>query len=74
LPGARQIFEIAIESVQTSCGWGVPKMTLDQPRETLVKYHRQANPEERLARIAGRTRSIDGLPVEVQTLIPAFDQ
>lgn len=73
LPGARQIFEIAVESVQTSCGWGVPKMTLDQPRETLVKYHRQADPEERLARIADRTRSIDGLPVRVQTTLPAFD-
>ncbi|OQW44999.1 MAG: pyridoxamine 5'-phosphate oxidase [Proteobacteria bacterium SG_bin6] len=73
LPGARQIFEIAIESVQTSCGWGVPKMTLDQPRETLVKYHCQADPAERLARIAGRTRSIDGLPVRVQTILPGFD-
>lgn len=28
---------------------------------------------ERLARIADRTRSIDGLPVRVQTIIPAFD-
>lgn len=28
---------------------------------------------DRLARLAGRTRSIDGLPVQVQTIIPTFD-
>jgi hypothetical protein len=62
LPGTRQIFDVAVDSVQTSCGWGVPRMTLDGERQTLVKYHRQANPAAWLARIAGRTRSIDGLP------------
>jgi len=30
LPGARQVFDIAVDSVQTSCGWGVPHMTLDR--------------------------------------------
>ena len=34
LPGTRQIFDIAIESVQTSCGWGVPFMELQSERET----------------------------------------
>ena len=29
LPGVRQVFDIAVESVQTSCGWGVPRMTLE---------------------------------------------
>ena len=62
LPGTRQIFDIAVESVQTSCGWGVPVMTLDQERETLVKYHAQADPAKWEAKVAGRTRSIDGLP------------
>ena len=71
LPGVRQIFAIDIDSVQTSCGWGVPRMTLGHPRETLVKFHAQQVPEERLAKIAGRTASIDGLPVRVQTRIPA---
>src|ERR1700682_6226048 len=37
LPGTRQIFDIAVESVQTSCGWGVPVMTLEAERTTLVK-------------------------------------
>jgi Pyridoxamine 5'-phosphate oxidase len=66
LPGARQIFVIEIESVQTSCGWGVPFMTFEKERQTLVKYHASQDPAERLARIAGRTKSIDGLPVRVQ--------
>jgi hypothetical protein len=62
LPGTRQIFDIAVESVQSSCGYGVPLMQLDCERETLVKYHRQADPAAWEAKTAGRTRSIDGLP------------
>ncbi len=62
LPGTRQIFDIVVDSVQTSCGWGVPVMTLDKERETLVKYHAQSDPAKWEAKMAGRTRSIDGLP------------
>ncbi len=62
LPGTRQIFDIAVESVQTSCGWGVPFMTLEGERETLKKAHRQSDPAEWEAKMAKRTRSIDGLP------------
>ena len=62
LPGTRQIFDIAVESVQTSCGWGVPLMHVDKERETLVKYHRQSDPEKWVEKLQGRTRSIDGLP------------
>jgi len=61
LPGTRQIFDIAVESVQTSCGWGVPQMTFEAERETLIKYHRQADPAQWQAKTAARTRSIDGL-------------
>ena len=73
LPGVRQVFDIAVESVQTSCGWGVPRMTLEKERPTLVKYHAQQDPAARLAKLAKRTRSIDGLPVRVQTVIPEWD-
>lgn len=73
LAGARQVFDIAVDSIQTSCGWGVPQMALVRPRDTLVRYHAQQEPEARLAKIAGRTASIDGLPVRVQTAMPAFD-
>ena len=62
LPGTRQIFEISVESVQTSCGWGVPFMALEGERETLKKAHRQSDPAEWEAKMAKRVESIDGLP------------
>jgi len=66
LPGMRQIFVVDVDSLQTSCGWAVPRMTFDRERDTLVRYHAQQDPEERLARIASRNKSIDGLDVIVQ--------
>ena len=62
LPGTRQIFVIDVESVQTSCGWGVPFMRVEGERDTLTRYHAQADPAEWEAKTASRTRSIDGLP------------
>ena len=62
LPGTRQIFDIAVDSVQTSCGWGVPLMTIERPRETLTKYHAQQDPAKWVEKFQGRTKSIDGLP------------
>lgn len=62
LPGTRQIFVIDVDSVQTSCGWGVPMMELSHERDTLQKYHRQADPAAWIEKVAGRTQSIDGLP------------
>ena len=43
LPGTRQIFDISVESVQTSCGWGVPFMAYEAERPTLQKAHAQAH-------------------------------
>ena len=71
LPGTRQIFVFAVDSVQDSCGWGVPFMTFDRERQTLSKYHAQQVEADRLAKIAERTTSIDGLPVRAQTWIPS---
>ena len=62
LPGTRQIFDIAVGSVQTSCGWGVPVMELEAERVTLVKYHAQQDPAKWAAKMKSRTTSIDGLP------------
>lgn len=62
LPGTRQIFVIEVESVQSSCGWGVPFMTLERERDTLTKYHAQADADAWLTKTKGRTKSIDGLP------------
>ena len=62
LPGTRQIFEIAVESAQNSCGWGVRVMTMEKERDTMVKWHVQKDPEEWLRTYQGRTHSIDGIP------------
>ena len=70
LPGTRQIFVIDLDSMQTSCGWGVPFMAFEAERPTLSKYHAQQDPAARLETIGTRTKSIDGLPVRVQTSMP----
>ena len=41
----RQIYILSIESIQTSCGYGVPVMTLDHDRETLDKYMAGIGPD-----------------------------
>ncbi len=73
LPGTRQIFDIAVECVQTSCGWGVPVMQVDHERATLPKYHAQSDPEKWVTKVAGRTRSIDGLPTRATDRFIAGD-
>ncbi|KRA81435.1 pyridoxamine 5'-phosphate oxidase family protein [Altererythrobacter sp. Root672] len=62
LPGTRQIFDIQVESVQTSCGYGVPIMELQRERPTLLKHHAQADPREWAGKYRTRRESIDGLP------------
>jgi hypothetical protein len=62
LPGTRQIFVIDVESVQTSCGWGVPFMAFDRERETLQKAHAGLDEEAWMTKTRGRTQSIDGIP------------
>lgn len=72
LPGSRQIFRIGVESIQTSCGWGVPHMAFERERQTLSKYHAQQDPVARLDKVRTRTRSIDGLPVTPPDRVPTF--
>lgn len=71
LPGTRQIFEVAVDQVQTTCGWGVPHMTLTRERETLNKAHAKYAPEELLEIVrTTNARSIDGLPTRLPTTTP----
>lgn len=71
LPGTRQIFVIAIDQVQTSCGWGVPQMTLERPRDTLNKYNAKYSDEQRLEYWrAANGSSIDGLPTRLPNALP----
>ncbi|MEP4784029.1 MAG: pyridoxamine 5'-phosphate oxidase family protein [Erythrobacter sp.] len=74
LPGTRQIFVIDVESVQTSCGWGVPKMTFEEERDTLKKAHRQSNPDEWTAKMSTRISSIVGLPTRATDRFIAGDE
>jgi hypothetical protein len=64
LPGTRQIFDIAVEGVMTSCGWGVPLMTLERERPSLLKHHAGADPIEWAGKHRTRRHSIDGLPIK----------
>jgi hypothetical protein len=66
-PGTRQIFVIDVESVQTSCGWGIPFMEFDRERETLKKAHANLPEADWLKKAAGRTTSIDGIPTRPTT-------
>ncbi|MBX3705825.1 MAG: pyridoxamine 5'-phosphate oxidase family protein [Pseudomonadales bacterium] len=68
--GVRQIFDIAVESTQESCGWAVPRMVLEGERQTLRQYHVQDEPAQRLATYQTRTTSIDGLPVRPPSVLP----
>jgi hypothetical protein len=70
LPGTRQIFVVAVDQCQTSCGWGVPFMAFERERQTLSKAHGHFTPEQLVEKWADRTRSIDGLPVRVPTEVP----
>ncbi len=63
LPGMRQIILLNVESVQTSCGFAVPKCELVQTRQTLVEWS-QKKGEAGLNdyRAMKNHKSIDGLP------------
>jgi len=62
LPPARQIVRIAVERVQTSCGYGVPLMSLEGQREQLIDWAQRRGPEGLQAYQSRNNRiSIDGL-------------
>lgn len=63
LPGQRQIVVLHVESVQTSCGFAVPKMELLEPRTTLVDWADKKGPDGLVQyRAKKNSKSIDGLP------------
>ena len=45
LPGTRQIIHLEVESVQTSCGYAVPRYDLRQERNTLTRWAEKKGPE-----------------------------
>ncbi|MEB3359270.1 MAG: pyridoxamine 5'-phosphate oxidase family protein [Synechococcales bacterium] len=66
LPGERQLIVLAIESVQTSCGFGVPRYTFEESRDTLVSWAKQKG-EAGLQDYRRKKNqiSIDGLPTQL---------
>ena len=63
IPGARQIMVLNIESVQTSCGFGVPRFELHGERDDLVNWANKKGEEGLRQYRADKNRvSIDGLP------------
>jgi hypothetical protein len=66
LPGARQIFDLAVDLVQTSCGMGVPYFTYSGDRDQLVDWAMNKGEEgvrdywEQKSQV-----SIDGIPTRI---------
>jgi len=62
-PGARAVIVVDVERVSSSCGFAVPRMTLDRPRDELVEWAAKKDADG-LARYRAdkNARSIDGLP------------
>ena len=64
--GQRQIVVLGIESVHTSCGFGVPRFEYRAERPTLVEWCEKKGPEgmEQYRRDKNQ-HSIDGLPTRL---------
>lgn len=66
-PGARQIFVMTVESVQTSCGYAVPFYEFQKEREVLTAFAERKG-EEGLREYwdEKNRKSIDGLPTGIE--------
>jgi len=68
-PGARQIFDVKIESVQTSCGYAVPFMEYQEDRKRLINNATERGEAYIQSYQQEKNRmSIDGLPTGLPTL------
>lgn len=66
--GARQIFEMQVEAVQTSCGSGVPFMALEAergPKELVPFYEEMGEDGVRAYWKRKNQKTIDGYPTEI---------
>lgn len=66
LPGARQIFELTLDLVQTSCGMAVPFMSFTEERDQLADWARKKG-DEGLRRYWEEKNqvSLDGIPTHI---------
>ena len=66
LPGSRQIFDITVDLVQTSCGMAVPLMDYNAERNALNKWAAAKTEEQMQAyHQLKNTVSMDGLPTGI---------
>lgn len=68
LAGSRQIYDVSIDGVQTSCGSGVPEMTVIRDRipEEMEPFYAEMGPEGLKDYWKTKnTRTIDGLPTHI---------
>jgi len=64
--GARQVYDMTIEMVQTSCGYAVPQFELKAERDTLVKWTADRGPDGVAAYWRERNATtIDGAPTGI---------
>ena len=64
--GARQIFDMTVDMVQTSCGWAVPFMEFQQDRDTMQTYiDGKTDQQFRDSWIKNNAVTIDGMPTKV---------
>ena len=62
MPGARQIFDMTVETVQTSCGYAVPLMDFKEERSILKSWaEKQGKDKIRTYWKDKNARSLDGL-------------
>lgn len=63
LPGARSIVTVAIERVQTSCGYSIPRLDYREERPTLIEWAERRGEDGVVQYWADKnSTSIDGLP------------
>ena len=74
-PGTRQIIQLSVESVQTSCGHGVPFYDYQGERETMIRWAEKKG-EDGLQRYWQDKNqvSIDGLPTYLLSKTDAVHQ
>lgn len=65
-PGARQIYDMTVDMLQTSCGYAVPFFEHAGPRDVLEKWADDKGPEGIATYWDTRNReTIDGLPTHI---------
>jgi hypothetical protein len=66
LPGSRQIFDVAVDLVQTSCGMGVPYFSYAGDREQLIDWAKKKGEEGVRDYWEQKNQlSIDGIPTRI---------